>query len=66
MEFVFNRASGGSGDVPSRAGGGGNPDDPQEQYDDLNYGSGVLPDDYSKLHTCSQCAANALHTTMLY
>ena len=49
---MFNMASGGSGDVPSGAGGGGNPDDPQEQYDDLNYGSGMLLDDYSKLHAC--------------
>ena len=47
---MSNMATGSSDDVPSGAGGGGNPDDPEEQYDDPNYGSGMLPDDYSKLH----------------
>ena len=44
-------ATGDAGEGPSGSGAGATPDDP-EQYDDPNYGPGMLLEKYSKLYPC--------------
>ena len=45
-------ATGGAGEGTSRSGAGATPGNDPEQYEDPNYGPGMLPEEYSKLYLC--------------
>ena len=45
-------ATGGAGEGPNGSGAEAIPGDDPEQYDDPNYGPGMLPEEYSKLYPC--------------
>ena len=45
-------ATGGAGEGTSGSGAGPTPGNDPEQYDNPNYGPGMLPEEYSKLYPC--------------